>query len=605
VIFDGLDDKAVAELCREDFSAARQSRIEIEQRKLEDYRLYRRWRKELDEGGRGERTNGPFGWSRLTVPLVFLIVETILPRIGVNPPTITAVAQNPASVRFQLAKQLRINHQMKMARMEQELLLSLKQFLILGDGPVKTPWDASLGGPRMIAIDWFDWFVSPDAQRWWEAEVLYHRTWHTARSLKALAARDKERTTPLYDHEALERVAYGTQYREGQDDTFAARRDAAGLGTPSWPHSDGPVALVEAHYRDGSMAVIAGDESPIAVRIEREPLFKDPEGRPFRPFSVLQNTPDLFQPYGISDAEMIADHQHESSTVKNQAIDQATGNINAPKAYNRGKINAAEIQAAWSQPNGLLPVDGNPADVIVQFPPGQLSGDVERILEHNRREAQEIAGVNDIVQGIAATQAQTATEIASLREEANYRFRLKLKLVQLGMRTVAQHFDWLDRAISTRPVWAEIDQDFQAPPDARGLRVHPDGGFARIDTSVNAPGLQYELELDAGAMAPPGQTEQANRIRVLLADLMNPAFAPLVNVPELARRLVEAHGEDPDKVLNLGLGQGGLPGMPGPGVPGASPGAVPEGPPVPIGPEGNGTAPPGAEEPVGPPTPVG
>lgn len=595
LVFDGLKPGDIATMALDDFHAARESRRDVEERKLDAYRLYRLFRKELREGGRGD-ADGPFGWSRLSSPIVFYICETILPRIAITPPQVIVKARNPYAMRHQQAKELRINHQLRQSRYEEEMLLALKQFLILGDGPVKTPWDRQIGGPRMVSIDWFDWFLSPDAARWYDAEVMYHRTWHTKRSLAALAHRDKnridpysgEKLPPLYDHKALERIAYGSAYREADDASYAARREAAGLGTTSWPDQDGPVALVECHYSDGSFCVIAGDESPIMVRCEREPLFTDPRGNPFRPFSVFQNTPDLFQPYGIGDAEMVADHQHESSTIKNQAIDQGTGNIMAPKAYNQNKISADAIQAAWSSPNGLLPVDGNPADVIQSYSPGQLSGDVERILEHNRREAQEIAGISDIVQGIAAAQMQTATEISALREEANQRFRLKIKLTEFGARRVAINFDFLDRMHSTRSITVETEKGFQLAREGRGVTQITGTNFARVDTSANAPGMEYELELDAGSMAAPNMAEQAQRVRALISDLaaMPPQVQMMIRWPELLRMLIESTGNDADRVIDVTGGMAGaMPASPdGPPVPGE----VPVGAPVPLEEGANG-----------------
>lgn len=612
MVFDGMTNEQIAEMAREDFHAARESRMETEERKLDHYRLYRLFRKELKEGGRGN-SNGPFQWSRLSVPIVFWIVETILPRIGVNTPTIVVKAQSPQAMIYQQAKQLRLNQQLKRSRFRPEMLLTLKQFLILGDGPVKVPFDADLGSPRMKAIDWFDWFLSPDAAHWREAEVMFHRTWHTARSIKALMQRDAnridqltgERMPRLYDHDALQRVLEGSNYRESTDETYEARREATGLGPTSWPDTDGPVALVECHYRDGSLATIAGDESPEAVRIERDPINLNPKGQPFRPFAVFQNTPDLFQPYGISDAEMVADHQHESSTLKNQAMDVGTGNINAPKGYNRNKVDPAQLQAAWSQPNGAFATDGPPGEAVVAFPPGQLSGDVERLLEHNRREAQETVGANDIVQGIAATQAQTATEIASLREEANMRWALKLMLVEFGVNDVAELYDWQDRSVSRVSMNVPLEEGFELDPASRGINVLAEGRFARVNTAANAPAMDYTFELEAGSLVSPNKSEEAEKLRGLITDVAAlPVVAPYVNWHELLKQLVEVNGYDPERILldpaivaaqqqaaaaAQGQGQGAPPGVT----------EEPVGPPVPI--EGE---PPGAPASNGAAAPV-
>lgn len=600
MIFTGLSDEEVAQMAQADFQAARTSRMEIEERKLDSYRMYRAWRKELAGGGKSAGEGGPFGWSRLTDPITFTILETILPRVGIDPPGITVTADNPQAVPYQQAKQMRINRHMKMAGTKMDMLLSIKQFLLYGDGPIKTRWDADLGGPSFKAIDWYDWFVSPDAMQWQTGEVLGHRTWHTPRGIKLLIERDNnrrdprsgEKMKPLYDAECLEAIAFGAGNRTGDDETYEARREASGLGNVSHAEDGGAIGLVEMHYVTGEMALIPSDGTPKPIRVVREPQFLDPKGRPFRPFAVLQNTPDLFQPYGISDAEMIEDHQHESSTIKNQSIDQGTRNINAPKAYNRQRVDATEVQAAWSQPGGLLPVDGNPQEAVTLYPPGNLSGDVERITESIRRNAQEIVGVNDVVQGLAASSDQTATEITSLREEANQRFRFKLVLIQMGFTPVAQHFDWMDRRIGSSSISVPIEEGEQLDPEARGFTPLPGGKFARVDTAANASGNEYGIELDVGAMAPPAAGQQAQKTRALITDLSHPALQGMVNWPELGRSLVEAHGLDPKRILldptmqpGVGMPPGAPPGPPGPGGP-----PVEEGPPT--------------EEPVGPPIPV-
>lgn len=599
MIFDGLSDDQVAQMAQADFQAARTTRAEIEARKLVSYQMYRAWRKELTAGGKGEGTDGPFGWSRLTDPILFTIIETILPRVGIDPPGITVTADNPQAVPFQQAKQMRINRHMKMAGTRMDMLLSIKQFLLYGDGPIKTRWDADLGGPSFVAIDWFDWFVSSDAMQWHSGEVLGHRTWHTPRGVKLLIERDQnrrdprtgEKMKPLYDAENLERIAFGAGDRTGDDDTYEARREASGLGSVSHSDEGGSIGLVEMHYVTGEMALIPSDGTPLPIRVVREPQFLDPKGRPFRPFAVLQNTPDLFQPYGISDAEMVEDHQHESSTIKNQAIDQATRNINSPKGYNRQRVDASEVQAAWSQPGGLFPTDGPPGEAVFLYPPGNLSGDVERMTEAIRRNAQEIVGVNDVVQGLAATSDQTATEVTSLREEANQRFRFKLVLIQIGFTPVAQHFDWMDRRIGASSISVPVEEGEQLDPTARGFTPIAGGKFVRVDTAANAAGNEFSIELDVGAMAPPAAGQQAQKTRALITDLSHPAIQGMVNWPELANSLVETHGLDPKRILldpTMAPGAGMPPGVAGAAGPGGPP--VQEAPPI--------------EEPVGPPIPV-
>lgn len=77
----GLNEDSILEQAREDYRSALEARRDIEDRKLRDYRLYRRFNSMLTGGGLKEEDKGEFGWAKLTVPLVFWITETVLPAL--------------------------------------------------------------------------------------------------------------------------------------------------------------------------------------------------------------------------------------------------------------------------------------------------------------------------------------------------------------------------------------------------------------------------------------------------------------------------------------------------------------------------------------------
>lgn len=551
--FDGLNDDAITEMVEDDFRSAEESRAKVEERKVRDYALYRRFRRELTDGGIEEGSRGPFNYSNITVPLVFWIVETILPRIGVQPPTVTLTARDPSLAPFVEAAQMRVTHNLRRGCYEQDMMLAIKQFLILGDSPIKVYIDEHLGGPRMLPVNWFDWFISAEAQRYEEAEVWFHRMFYSRRGLEMLLKRDAhrvdkltgERLPKLYDHDAMEAILHTGARRDSEDRTHAERRRITGLGPETLPDRDGQICIVEAWYKDGSRVYFAPEQRRV-VRLVREPTHLDAKDRPFRPFTVLQNTPDLFQPYSISDAEMLEDHQEEASTLRNQLIDQTTFNINAPTGVDRERVDPAEVQEAFGQPGGVFYTEGPPTNAVVRFPPGNNTSDYRAIYEEVRSEAQIISGATDLAAGLTSAVGvanETATGASIIREEANARFRLKLKLVQLGMRTGARLFMELDRMAGAP------DIVMKAP---NGMSVSDVLGIAPAGNGyVTVPGIggDFEVDVDAGAMAPPAQSEQATKLRQLLIDLGHPAIAPLVNWPELARQLVESQGYEPERIL--------------------------------------------------------
>lgn len=580
---EGLTDDQITEQAREDWRAARESRKTIEQRKLRDYRLYRRFRAELSQGGITPESKGPHGWSKLTVPLVFWVVETILPRVGIQIPTVTATARTPQAVLFAYAKQLRTQRQWELSRMEPELMLSIKSMLIMAEGVLKEFWDPVIRGPAARNVSWFDFYVSPEAANHRDAECLLHRTWHTKRGLQELMRRDADRRDSLsgkklprlYDHEALEQVMHGSAQRDATDETWQQVREAAGLGEVQFADAEGQFSLVELWYADGSMVTIAGDDSPFLIRAEREPIYRDPLGRSFRPFTVLSNTPDLFTPYAISSAEVLEDFQHEASTINNQAMDQATRNINAPWAYDSTMIDDVnEMDEAMGTPGGRFGVKGDPRAALYRMEAGQLSSDPERLTQFIIQQAQLASGVTDTAAGQITPGGignETATGAAILQQEANLRFRFLLKLLDMDLGQMAQHFDWMDREIGRRAINVPMQAGEQIPADSRGVK-EIGRGFARVGPEVNAAGLDYDIDVDAGSMAPPQRGEQIFNVRSLIADLL--ALPPpqaggvAIDWRELSRRVVEAHGEDPDVIF---LPPGQVPLIPPVGPPGGPP----------------------------------
>lgn len=601
----GMSEDQITEMVREDWRSARQTREQqLDEAKLRLLRLYRGFRSELAEGGKGKDAKGPFGWSKVSANIPFWIVETILPRVGINIPTVTVTAQNPMAVNFAQAKQMRTQQQWKMSRIEEQLMLAIKSMLILGEGVMKDFWDPVIGGPSSLYVPWFDFFISTEAQQWYTAEYLCHRTWHTRRGIEGLVKRDSERRdrhgnklAPLYDHEALEQVLSGSSTREAGDSSWAAVREMAEIGPAMFPNSEGQIALVEVHYADGCMAVIAGDDQPILVRHEREPLYTDPKGRAFRPFTVLANTPDILLPYSISSVAMLEDIEHEATTLTNQSIDQATRNINQMTGIDETAVDAAQVIAAKGVPGGVFTTKGPPGQAVQQYPAGQLSQDFERIQQELRQRAQLMSGVSDVAtatQTAGGINNDTATGASILAEEANARWRFLLKLIGLGMNRMAQHFDWMDRQIGTTPVSVPLGQGDAIEPGARGITPVGDK-FARIGTEVNAAGLDYLVEVDAGSLAPPSQMQQAQNTRALISDLlMLQGFAAIppgmvnIDVGALARVIIESHGQSAETIL--------LP-------------APPPAPPMQVGPDGQplagpqGLAPPPG--PAGPPAPPG
>lgn len=585
---DGLE--LIREEVRADFIAAREARKDRQEQALTDYALYRRKVREVaDELVEHNDRRGPFGWSRIQVPLVFWIVETLIPRLGVNPPTITVNARTPEAVPYCQAKQMRLRHYLEMGNWHLPYQMTAKSKLILGDGFAKVPWDNDLRAPRFHYIDWFDFFCSVECTVFEAADVLFHRSVLTRRQLRTLA-REQGKDGPLWTN--LEDLEGRGGTRDAWDDTWAQRLDTANQSTRGGmtdPRQE-LIPFVEAWYATGEYVVGAGIDFDVVVRAEMSP-FRDPKGRPIRPFAFFRNTLDLAGPYSIGEAETLEDHQVELSTIRNQWIDQTTANINAPIVHT-DDIAGAEVDEAFSQPNGRLAVPaGQPINAyLMRFPPGQQTADVPQINENIRFEAQITSGINDNAAGMAAAQDQTATEVSILAQEANKRIQLKLRMDEMGMKQVAVLFDCHDRQFAG-PMQLPVEPSLALRPGQKGvIGVPVEGatggdfasGFAMVGAEVNTPERQYDIEIDAGSAARPDQLEEAQKHHALLADLSHPAISPLVDWTEVARRTLQVHGQSDERLLRPPDPMAGLMAQLQGGPPVAPNGAPPQGAQAPV-----------------------
>jgi hypothetical protein len=575
-LLSGLSDKDIETQAWDDWIAARDARAEIEDRKRQAYRDYRAWRSDASDGGKAEQSTGPFGWSSTTVPMIYWSIETILPRLGTQTPSIIARPQTPQAVAYAQAKSMRIQYDLKHAGADTQIQLALRTGMVMGDGVMKIPFDERVKGPTILAIDWWDAFVSPEATAWKTSEVIFHRSWHTRRDLQRLAERKDPEGRSIYDEDAIEQLIGSLADRSTHDNSYSERREIGGLSS-KWSERSSVVPIIECWYREGARVVIAGTDRPLLLSVQKEDeyVWKDPYDRPFRPFAVFTPTPDLFSPYGISLAEMLSSHQRELSVLRNAYTDQISASIFSPLGFDARKVRPEDVAQAWSAPGGMFAVEGPPNDAVARFQPGSMTRDFSVVYEQIRSEAQLIGGTSDYGAGMSAGAGidnQTATGISLIVSEGNKRYEALRHQHELAMRDVACAFDYIDRRLGPLERHIPLESGYQMPPDAMGVNMT--GDLATVGAEVNTPDKLYDVEIDVGAMAPPQNQEQAKNVTALIQSIamLPPPVQQQVQWDQLMRMLMESLGQNPDRLINP---------MP-PMDPAMAGGEVPLGPPEPI-----------------------
>lgn len=577
-----LDPDEFARQAWDDLQAAIETRVELETRKMRVTELYEAWAVKVKGGGKlaeHEGGRGEFGWSKISVPLLFWIVETELPRLALGAPSLIATAARPESVPYQQAKTLRLRRQVELSRMRMPLFRAVKRMSLYGLGPMMTWWNPDRACFAVTDISWFDFFISPDASEWSEAECLWVRSWYTPRQLRRLGDRTDSRGEELYQN--LDEVISSSGEPDMTDPLWSQRREAHGEGPETWTREGGLFPLYTGWYDDGSVVVLGGTdgrtlvqarESPYRERIPHAARRKVPvEGadglvrletapdaathRPMRPITCLTNTPDpAGSAYPIGSGDVVLTYQEELSTFRRQALDQATAHLNSPVVYDKSALGEdanAKIDAAFGQPGGKLAVNAG-SDVrqaITRMQPGQLTLDVRGVSELLRSEAQLATGISDYVAGAASSAGmpsnQTATAVNRITDEANMRWRFKNVLIEEEMRVFASHVDAMDRQFGG--VLMSDDKG-----TSRGGRdgVTEHGSLLELGLDANGDERDYDVKIEAGSMTPASRTQMVSDMMAYVQTAAAvPEMLAAVDWTEVIRGLTEALGFDPDRVL--------------------------------------------------------
>lgn len=522
----------------------------------------------------------------------------------------TVTPRSLESVKYAQAKQMRINRDLEQQDWFQLIVEATKDGILLGDGITKTTWRPGKkqpgggqrpGRPVVQHIPWTDFFISPEALKIDDAECLYHRTWHSRRSLDDLAAEVNDEGRPLYEN--VQDLKWHSS-KEAIDDTWQRRRLLSGQDNVQIPYPEAQqVAIIEAWYADGTIVTFGWGGSQVVILRHVANPYVDCYGDPVRPFVSFANTPDPESPYAISDGEMVEDCQREAQVIIDQSIDAAARNIMNPTFFNRNRMSAADVNAALNTPGGVGGVDGNPQDVIYQTPPVSLTRDSEAVINRIIQVSQMITGIADESQnpteGPRPGDDTGATGAWIRSQDRNRRIQFKLMLIAIAVRGIARRIDWIDRVFRAgEDMVVPVTHGFEPQGGSEGVKLDGGGRVAVIGSEANGEGLDYDVKVDAGSLEAPFAGEQAARANQLATQLAAlsaqvPSVAAQVNWGELARMLVEASNFEPDRILmpagQAPIGQPGLvpseavtPGMP-PGMPAGAPsGAQPVGQPVPM-----------------------
>lgn len=255
------------------------------------------------------------------------------------------------------------------------------------------------------------------------------------------------------------------------------------------------------------------------------------------PFVAIHDHPVPGEFWSIGEIEPLVDLAEELNTFRNQRLHRANILTGLPFIANKMlEVNPDDLvlkahHIIWvgNVPEGMKLEDVLTTVRLPDVPPSSYSE--EAVI---KQDMDRTTGVYDPVRGALSDQGTTATEVVAVQDQANFRFRLKIQLMEFsGLRRLARQVVQLDQQFIDR---------------ARAVRI-----TGQPPAFVDIPPEQIIGEFDfipAGSSVEPIANKQVRQKQLVeLYGLVQ--NDPRVNKPKLLRKIFEAHDiKDVDDLIS-------------------------------------------------------
>lgn len=431
-----------------DFNVAEKEHVAYEQhwnRFHGLYHLYRDWAADRNFGLPPDADTRHFTqiareWgAMLRIPLIFGLIETIVPRLVAADPRMTLLP--PKRGREADVESVKVLLERQQSQMDYRLKLQDvgKSGLMYGLGVMKTYWrkeyrmrrelqKATLpeegnewmqtqpasqlvyDDPDCEAVDIWDFFWDPFGHDMRTVRYVIHRTWRSkqycldmaqsGRWRADLSAEDLQGAPDKYTQAWADRMV-----RQG----FGQRDVASGDIQEVWEYHDGQKVCTLVNR---SIPVQEGG---------------NPNWHGEMPFQIYRPTSNLHQFVGKGEIEPVQDLSAEMDTLRTQRRDAATFALQRPYAFTEGLVDPADLKVG---PGIAIPVNGNPKDLLFPLPIEDLPASAYQESAEIKNDFDYTSGISDPVVGANSGQG-TATEAQMVFQAASERIKLKTKRLAL------------------------------------------------------------------------------------------------------------------------------------------------------------------------------
>jgi len=496
---------------------------------------------------RGYREKKSFPWlSNLFVPVAYMTVETLLPRIMATifgPKFVVKILPREAAdvEHAKLVEEL-LKYQFDLMGAFNKFYVWIKDMLLYGTAVMKVCWEyrttkwvgsepkyflgfktgdqqiektvVDYDGPYIEPIDLYDFYVDPSATDIKNADWCIQRVW---RNYDYLVQKQKENK-----YKNIEKVKPGLSELEGVIKRI--RAEVSGLPITGTEEDKYKVELLE-YWENNRLIVVA--QRSVIIRNETS----NPYWHRQKPFVVIKDIEMPHEFYGIGEIEPIESLIHERNELRNQAMDNVKSIVNKVLIANRNADIDYDRLEENNRPGGVILTDD--INALRYLEATNIVGDLYRQDAMLIKDIQDATAMAEWTIGVAPMRAETATAVMHIQQAAMTRFTLKIQnviqngIIELIRMLIAMNQQFLDKTKAIRIL-------------GRGGYEFPE--ISRADISGN-----YDLIPQVGLLEVNKDIERQQ----LLLLVNNPLFTlPNVNLEEFQKELLEKFGiKDADRFI--------------------------------------------------------
>lgn len=549
-------------------------RHEKERRKWERlYAMYRSYADLKEQHGQARTANDvdsilgaakrQFG-DALIVPYAFATVETVLPRMLTNPPSINVRAKKAEWEDH--ADPIKVHIETQEAEVDYPLVLQdvAKSGLIYGLGVQKLPWHVethktrvlvpatvptadkpyttqeqvttAYSGPKPECVDVFDWIWSPLSYSVDTLSWCVHRAWRDEPYVRRMFESGKWKLPQGWTVDDALSGASSDQ----RDDIWSRRDTVAGRATGG--EREGAVHMVW-EYHDGRRVITVLDGT-LPVQDDENPYWHGQF-----PFQIYRPTRVLHEMCGIGEIEAIEQLVEEMNELRTQRRDNGRLVLQRPFAYFDGLVDPSDVAFG---PGIGIPVDGDPREVIFPIPLQDLPASGYQEEQSLKSDIERTSGIDDATAGSGSGASETATGVQLVQQAANVRIVNKTKLLQRELvRPAARQWLRLNAQFTTEeievvgpPAPGEEDREFSywmiGPEQYAGeYLVEPEDGSMEPENPVAQAQKGMQL-FQAFAGNPAVKQDKLAEEALKLMGVQNPASWIVPAEPQVPMHVLEA-----------------------------------------------------------------